>query len=325
MALLSIGQLQGLYHSFILALGGSSEEATTFAELLSIADLRGMDWQGIKSLHKHYVLPIQEGIIRLGETLEILGENSGCVTLDAHGELGQVCCKRAMEMAIAKAQEAGSCVVVVRHAGDTGLLASYTTMALGEKCIGIMWNTTNAYVAPWGGRERRQGIPPLSMAIPARHAYPVLVDTTLTEAKPFYDHDHMWQPPFPPPPLIHFQSHREYAASAALELICGALADMPLGLDKTRRGECAAFLLAIHIPHFGNFEDFVRRVDRYVQQVKTAASADGATEVLLPGERGFREQERRQKEGIPVPDDVWARIVQLGTAVGVDFEEIESI
>jgi LDH2 family malate/lactate/ureidoglycolate dehydrogenase len=40
----------------------------------------------------------------------------------------------------------------------------------------------------------------------------------------------------------------------------------------------------------------------------------------MPGERGFREEERRRREGIPVHDKVWRDVVALARERGVDAE-----
>jgi len=312
-------QLKALYRAIILRLGGSPEEAQTFAELLVIADLRGMDWQGVRSLDRHYLFDLQEGNIRLGQPIGVVAEGPSSVVLDAGGELGQVAGARAMLSAIAKAVDSGVAVAVIRHAGDTGLLASYTMMALEHECIGIMFNNTNPYVAPWGGKERTHGIDPLSVAIPAGDEYPIVLDMSLTEAQPYFDLDERMNRPFSKPPLMFFRTVREYGLSVVVEAICGALTLMPIGRDRTQRGESAVFAMAIHIPHFIGVNEFRRHVDRYVRQVKESERADGAVEIWLPGERGFREQEKRLRDGIPVPDEIWTATVRLMEEIGVDW------
>jgi LDH2 family malate/lactate/ureidoglycolate dehydrogenase len=318
---LAAEQLKALYRAFILELGGSDEEANTFAELVVLADLRGMEWQGVKALERHYIFDIQQGNIRLGQELEVLAEGPGSVAFDAHSELGQVACSQAMRAAIAKAQETGTAVATLRRSGDTGLLAGYTLMAASEDCIGLMFNNTNPYVAPWGGDEPTHGIDPLSVAVPAGAEYPIVLDMSITEAQPYFDLIERMSKPFPQPPLMRFATVREYGLSVVVEAICGSLTTMPIGRDRVLRGESAVFALAVHIPHFVDIEAFRAHVDGYVRGVKASKHADGFEEILLPGERGFREAERRVETGIPVPDDVWERTVALAERIGVDWQQ----
>jgi L-2-hydroxycarboxylate dehydrogenase (NAD+) len=315
-------QMKALYREVILRLGGSESEAETFAEFVVVADLRGMEWQGILSLDKHYVWSIQQGIIKLGQEISVVSEGSSFVVLDAGGELGQVTCSQAMRSVIAKAKDAGIAVAGVRRSGDTGLLASYASMALDHDCIGLLFNTTAPYIAPWGGTERIHGVDPLSVAIPAGEEYPILVDMCLTHAQRYFHRDGSWQRPFPWPDVILFDTVREYALTVVVELICAALTAIPLGGERVHRGETGVVAIAIHVPHFVDMDDFRQRVDGYIRQIKESERADEAKEILLPGERGFREEERRRTHGIPITDDVWAATVPLLDDIGVDWRRL---
>jgi len=321
MPVFQASQLKSLYRSFILELGGLPEEADTFADVFVLADLRGMEWQGLRSLHKHIVFPIQQGIMRLRQEIEVLHEAPSALAVDGKDELGQVVCSRVMKTIIDKAEVSGSCVGTIRSAGDSGLLGGYTTMALPQDCIGIMFNTTNPYVAPWGGAERTLGITPISIAVPAGQAYPIVVDMAVTRAQHLFNTDEAWKPPFPKPPLMLFETVREYVLGAVLEAICGGLTLNPIGRDKTRRGECAVVAMAIHVPHFVGMPEFLQAVDRYVDQIKSTPRDAAGTEIVLPGEREMKEQERRLREGIPVNAEDWAGVAALAADLGIDWEE----
>ena len=80
--------VEAVYRASILALGGSHDEARIFAERLVLADLRGMDWQGVRSLDRHYVNDLRQGDIRLGQPVQVLEQGPSSVVLDAGGELG---------------------------------------------------------------------------------------------------------------------------------------------------------------------------------------------------------------------------------------------
>ena len=316
---LHVDQLKGLYASIITRFGGSPEEAAIFADRFVLADLRGMEWQGLKSLELHVVDPIKQGYSKLGQEVTIEEEGPSSIAYEARNELGQVVCRQAMYAAIAKARESGSAAFTIRHSGDTGLLGSYTLLALDQQCIAIMFNNTNPYIAPWGGADRVNGIDPLSIAIPAQEELPILLDMAITTGRLNFDKDEVWAPPFDSPPVIPFETLREYVLSVTLELMSGALTDMPLGREKTRRGESAVFGTVVHIPHFIAMPVFLKRADAFIRQVKSTPRADGFDEILLPGERGFKEHERRLKEGVPIEEAVWDHTVQIAESLGVDW------
>src|SRR5690606_10698646 len=50
--------------------------------------------------------------------------------------------------------------------------------------------------------------------------------------------------------------------------------------------------------------EFKERMDHLVRTVKSEPKADGFSEILMPGERETRSEERRRREGIPLSSDV---------------------
>jgi LDH2 family malate/lactate/ureidoglycolate dehydrogenase len=81
-------------------------------------------------------------------------------------------------------------------------------------------------------------------------------------------------------------------------------------------------MLALHIPHFASLAEFRERVDRYISLTKNSTGPDGSGEILLPGERGFREHQRRAAEGIPVRSTVWEATHALAREVGLDLAPV---
>ena len=78
--------------------------------------------------------------------------------------------------------------------------------------------------------------------------------------------------------------------------------------------------MAFDIAQFTDVAEFKAKVDRAIDQAKASPLAPGFSEILMPGERGFREEERRAREGVPIHPKVWADVVALGAARGVDVE-----
>jgi LDH2 family malate/lactate/ureidoglycolate dehydrogenase len=53
------------------------------------------------------------------------------------------------------------------------------------------------------------------------------------------------------------------------------------------------------------------------QSIKAEPRAEGFDEILMPGERGTREYEKRMREGIPIAVKTWQEVNELAARLGV--------
>ena len=70
---------------------------------------------------------------------------------------------------------------------------------------------------------------------------------------------------------------------------------------------------------------FPADVARYIAYFKSAKPATPGGEVLTPGEPENRTRRQRLDEGVPLPDDTWAAIVDAAREVGVDERRIQQV
>ena len=68
---------------------------------------------------------------------------------------------------------------------------------------------------------------------------------------------------------------------------------------------------------------FPQDIAKYVDFVKSSKPALAGCEILLPGEPEARMRAKRQAEGVPLPDDTWAAIVETARSVGLDERRIQ--
>ena len=120
--------------------------------------------------------------------------------------------------------------------------------------------------------------------------------------------------------------YRDLALTSTIDAFAGALTGMKCALDlgvpepvvdgvRTPRGQVVT---AFDIAQFTDVDEFKTKVDRAIDQAKASPLAPGFKEILMPGERGYREEERRRREGIPIDDKVWRDVVELARERGVD-------
>ena len=75
--------------------------------------------------------------------------------------------------------------------------------------------------------------------------------------------------------------------------------------------------IAIDPAAFGDPKMFREMVEAHVVEVKNTRRAPGVEEIRVPGERSFREKERRLREGISVGDGVWKQVSELAEELKV--------
>ena len=61
---------------------------------------------------------------------------------------------------------------------------------------------------------------------------------------------------------------------------------------------------------------------RLVDEVKTAAVAPGADEILVPGEPEQRAATTRRAHGIPIDEGTWGQLVELAGELGVEVPSV---
>ena len=68
---------------------------------------------------------------------------------------------------------------------------------------------------------------------------------------------------------------------------------------------------------------FPQDIAKYVDFVKSSRPPAAGGEILVPGEPEARMRAKRLAEGVPLPDDTWAAIVETARSVGLDERRIQ--
>ncbi|MFO0937154.1 MAG: Ldh family oxidoreductase [Gemmataceae bacterium] len=66
--------------------------------------------------------------------------------------------------------------------------------------------------------------------------------------------------------------------------------------------------------------EFQQRIQRLIDEIHAAPTADGVERVLLPGEREWQNYHRSQSRGIPLPPDVRDKLRLASEMTGVPLE-----
>ena len=141
----SYQQLFSFSKNIFLKMDCSKQDAETASHSLLSADLQGVDSHGVARL-TGYVRLWQAKRINSNPNIKIIHETLSTATVDGDAGLGLVVAPYAMQVAIKKAQHAGTGWVSVCNSNHFGIAGYHAMMALEKDMIGIAM--TNASAAP---------------------------------------------------------------------------------------------------------------------------------------------------------------------------------
>jgi hydroxycarboxylate dehydrogenase B len=343
------GELTGFATELLVAVGVPRDEAAVVATSLVGANLRGHDSHGVMRLPQ-YVGFLEQGQYRSGVDLKVRHETPGTVVCDGQWGLGQVQAHRLLDLLIPKAREVGVAVATARDCGHIGRLGEYAerAAALGLMLLATVNNGgATQRVAPPGGLEPRLSTNPFCAGVPTRDpASPIVVDfgTSVVAEGKVRDYyisgrrvpdgwllDHRGQPTndpsvlYEPPtgtilPLGGSQSYKGFGLGLILDIWAGGLSGG--GCSQTsHRGAVGnhVFFLAIDPGGLAGGDALSHQAAELADWIRATPRADGADEIVLPGDPERRILEQRTEHGIPLDDSHWTRLVALAGRLGVEI------
>ena len=325
----------------ISALGSPPAHARAVAGHLAGANLCGHDSHGIIRL-KQYRDHVREGKIDPSAEPRVIRDAPSTALIDGNRAWGQVAAGRAMEIALEKAERQGISAVSVRGAYHVGRVGVYPLDAARRGFIAKVWCNGHgvARVAPWGGLDARLSTNPIAIAVPTP-AEPILVDITTSvvaegkvrmardAGKPIPEGwvlDAKGSPATDPAalyaggtllPLGGREGHKGYGLSLLVDLLGGVLSGAGAGL-MTREVGNGLFIQVTDPEAFGPRAEFLARVEEFLRYVRSSRRVPGLAEILLPGEPEARVETERRRDGIPIPEPIWAEAAAVARELGVE-------
>lgn len=317
-------KLYNIAYKTFLRHGLSEEDAHWASDVLSLADLRGVDTHGLNRLYM-YIGQLKGKAATADAKLEILRETDNTLFLDANNAMGIVASPKAMNMTIDKARRSGICFTVMRQTGHFGMAAYYTLQAAEAGLIGFVCSGGVPVMAAAGGRGALINNMPWSLAFPAgtHYPYPVLTDMACSEVAAgklelarragkkvplswFVDTEGV---PCDDPneffrswALQPFGGAKGYCLAVMMDMLCSVMGgqgfdhDVKHGFDNPQN--ISITFAAIDPACIRPMEEYVESVDRYTDMIKNCPPARGVEEVFLPGEIEQRTYLRRKAEGV---------------------------
>ena len=330
------------------AMGAPAADAAWISMLLVRANLRGHDSHGVIRIPQYWA-SVRDGVVDPLSPVTVTMETPVMARLDGGRGFGQPVARRGMEMAIAKAKAAGLSAVTLANTSHVGRLADYAEMAAREGLIGMLWvNAVHGLnVAPWGGAARRLGTNPHAIAVPGPDGPAMVLDfatSVVAEGKMRVKKNRKQQAPpgwfldpggrphtdpevfygDPPGSLLAAGDHKGYGLSLAVEILGGIVSGTgPAGPGKGIFAN-GTLMICLDTSRFLPPADFDKQVAALFEWVKSAPLAQGATEILIPGEPEARLEAERRRDGIPVEDETWSQIQAAAKDLGVSVVTVAS-
>ena len=326
----------------------TAEEARRIATYLTTANLTGHDSHGVIRVPV-YIKWKKTGNVVPNQSAEIVVDTPSLAVVDGRFGYGQTVAPFAVKTGIEKCKKAGLAAVALRNAGHIGRVGDWAEMAAAEGLVAVQ-------VAPFGGVEKRLSTAPYCVGVPREGQDPIVLDfatSIVAEGKVLVasrggkklprgalidgdgtlseDPSVLYGPYTPDGQRDHtagtgairaFGEHKGSGLAFICELLGGALT----GTGATSGGRRFAngmlsFYVDPKVVDTGNVFD--GEVSRYVDFIRATKPVAGVDTVLIPGDPERKTRAERTRNGVPLPDDTWAAIVNTAREVGVSDASIQ--
>jgi len=303
-------------------------DAAVVADALVEADLRGVSSHGVSNyIEAIYVPGLRGGTIAARPEIKTVHETPVTALIDGGSGMGHVVGRRAMDLAIAKAEQSGIGLVTVRNSRHYGMAGYYALQALEHDMLGLSLTNSDSLVLPTFGREARIGTNPISIAVPSNRQVPFLLDMAtstvplgkvMLKARAQQPLPHGWATDaeakdtsdsqvaaesrrlLPLGATYERGGHKGYGLGAVVDILCGMLSGAGGGDLGGLGGTVGHFFGAVRVDAFRPRDEFLAAVDHYLAYLLETPPADPAEPVIYAGVKEARAREERLRDGIPL-------------------------
>jgi LDH2 family malate/lactate/ureidoglycolate dehydrogenase len=342
-------QLEGILSSW----GMSSINAQNTAEIMSWADVHGIDSHGI-SMVPVYDERRREGKISMQAEPSVSRDTPVSVLVDGNGGLGHVTSRFAMSAAIDKARASGIGIAAVRNSSHFGACGFYAKMAADAGFIGLVTTSASGIqVAPAAGAQARLGTDPIAFAAPSTNAeQPFMLDmatTTVAAGKirnkaneglqcpPGWVVNKDGLPSSDPlearekggslTPLggtLDGSSYKGYGLAAMVNILSACLSGStlitdPMHIKRPGTMDIGHFFMAIDPNLFRDGDEFRHDVGAFCDSLRSTPPLDPAQPVMVAGDPQWRNLQQRMRDGIPVGANLLAKVKAIAQDAGTPW------
>jgi LDH2 family malate/lactate/ureidoglycolate dehydrogenase len=331
--------LRGTVIPIFEKMGVTPEDARLAADVLVVADLRGVDTHGVSNMLRSYVSGYQSGQINPQPNWKVVRETPSTANIDCDRGLGVIIAPKAMDIAIQKARQVGIGMVTMGNGRHLGMASYHAMKALEHDMIGTCMTSCPPSVLPTFGAEPVLGTNPIAVAVPAKNEPPFVFDAaTSTVAankmgiarrlgvmmEPGWMADSEGTPVMeevdpamresggyqllPLGSTRELGSHKGYGLSCVVDILAGVLTGVGYGA-MPGRPNFGHYVAAYSIDAFTDVDSFKDMMDEWLLMMKNAKPAPGHDRVMVAGQPEAEVEAVRRVDGIPFHQEVvdWMR------------------
>ena len=345
----------------ILKKGGSNtDEAQIVADHLVRSNLSGHDSHGVGMLPT-YVRMLKANLLIPNQNPELFKLDGSIMMFDGNRGYGQAVGKIAMDKAIKKCKTTGLVLMTIRNAHHLGRIGTYGEQSIAAGLISLHFvNVTDhpPVVCPHRGSDARFNTNPICLAMPGTKKQPqVLLDmatsrialgktrVAFNKGQPLKEGlviDHSGQPSTDPAVMAAYMfpersDNPQIGAltpvgdhkGSGLALFCELLGGMMSGggtvqPEHSRKKSIINNMFTILIDPKRLIDLFWmhHEVEEIVKYCKASPPAEQEKPVLVAGDPERQANNERRSSGIPLDDETWEQIQEVGKTLGLSKEEL---
>lgn len=336
--------LEAFTRSILEAVGLATEHADVVATSLVDGDARGLPSHGVVRLLPVYVNRLQKNSMNRNPEVKVTASRGATSHIDGDGGPGQVAARFAMCEAIKAARQFGVGVSLVRNSSHYGVGSAYVEQATREGMAGIALTNAPPNMPPAGGRAKFFGTNPITIGVPYRDDFPVMLDMStsvvargkIAIAEREGDRipegwaiDAEGNPTTDPAAalkgsVLPMAGYKGAGLALMIDILAGVLSGAAYGthiVDLYDQGhehqDVGHFLLAIDVGHFLPVEAFRTRMEAFVTDVTTQPRMPGIQRIYVPGEIEYEAAREADEVGIRLSAAGLADLKALAKSVGV--------
>jgi LDH2 family malate/lactate/ureidoglycolate dehydrogenase len=122
--------------------------------------------------------------------------------------------------------------------------------------------------------------------------------------------------------LLGIGQYKGFGLAMLTDVLTGVISGGGYGLtpyaDPARLDVSHTFI-AIDIAWFMPVDEFKRRMDDFIRQIKSARLRPGFSEILVPGEIDYRREQERRRDGTLLDAEIFDKLRDLAAELHIEF------
>lgn len=351
MTKIKIDELKSFAVAALLKAGVAKNNADLVADVLVTTDMFGIMTHGTRNLEQ-YIKKMEAGGLDAKAEPVVVCEGPAFAIINGNKALGMVSGCKAMKLAIEKAKKVGIAYVGVRNSCHFGAAGYYANIAAEEGLIGLSMSNTDPVIAVPNGASKAIGTNPFSFACPTENGKSIFLDVALSSVAALkvimakekgmaipdtwlVDKDGLPTTDsslFPQEASLQpMSAHKGYGLAVLVEILSAVITSAGMlseiaswNLDMSSVNNAGHAFIAIDIKQMMEENEFYKRINQVVNELKNGPKAKGKDKIFLPGEMEWDNRDNVQKIGeIELTDAMAESLISLSKNMNLNINFVE--